>query len=111
MLQGLSFVIGITTVCVCDVRADIQVTPHICILWSADMAPSNIRARAMSITLSGLIAGLVQGRLFAGILATYTSWRDTYWFAVAIQAGESPAITQTIELMGSNARSTVVRIT
>ena len=43
----------------------------------------------MSITLSGLIAGMVQGRLFAGAFATYTSWRDTYWFAVAMQSGES----------------------
>jgi len=43
----------------------------------------------MSITLSGLIVGMVQGRLLAGIFATYTSWRDTYWFAVATQGGES----------------------
>jgi len=32
---------------------------------------------------------MVQGRLLAGIFATYTSWRDTYWFAVATQGGES----------------------
>lgn len=42
----------------------------------------------MSITLSGLIVGVVQGRLLAGIFATYTSWRDTYWLAVGIQGGE-----------------------
>lgn len=78
MLQGLTFMVGVTTV-----------TPQICIPWSADLAPSNIRARAMSITLSGLIVGVVQGRLLAGVFATYTTWRDTYWFAVAIQGGES----------------------
>jgi hypothetical protein len=42
----------------------------------------------MSITLSGLIVGVVQGRLLAGIFATYASWRDTYWFAVGIQGGK-----------------------
>jgi hypothetical protein len=42
----------------------------------------------MSITLSGLIVGLVQGRLLAGVFATYASWRDTYWYAVAIQGGK-----------------------
>jgi hypothetical protein len=42
----------------------------------------------MSITLSGLIVGVVQGRLLAGIFATYTSWRDTYWLAVGIQGGK-----------------------
>jgi hypothetical protein len=42
----------------------------------------------MSTTLSGLIVGVVQGRLLAGIFATYASWRDTYWFAVGIQGGE-----------------------
>jgi hypothetical protein len=41
----------------------------------------------MSITLSGLIVGVVQGRLLAGVFATYTSWRDTYWLAVGIQGG------------------------
>ena len=43
----------------------------------------------MSITLSGLIVGVVQGRLLAGVFATYTSWRDTYWLAVGIQGGMS----------------------
>lgn len=42
----------------------------------------------MSTTLSGLIVGVVQGRLLAGVFATYASWRDTYWFAVGIQGGE-----------------------
>jgi hypothetical protein len=45
----------------------------------------------MSTTLSGLIVGVVQGRLLAGIFATYASWRDTYWFAVGIQGGELPS--------------------
>lgn len=43
----------------------------------------------MSITLSGLIFGLVLGRVFAGLIATLGTWRDTYWMAVGLQGGES----------------------
>lgn len=50
----------------------------------------------MSITLSGLIVGVVQGRLLAGVFATYTSWRDTYWFAVAIQGSESRHLSRSL---------------
>jgi len=64
-----------------------QVTPQICIPWTADLAPSNRRARAMSITLSGLISGLVLGRVLAGIISNFASWRDTFWMAVGLQAG------------------------
>ncbi|KAK8869669.1 hypothetical protein IAR55_000237 [Kwoniella newhampshirensis] len=74
MLEGISFVVGMLTV-----------TPQICIPWTADLAPSARRARAMSITLSGLIFGLVMGRLFAGIISNFASWRDVYWLAVALQ--------------------------
>lgn len=45
----------------------------------------------MSTTLSGLIAGMVHGRLFGGIFGTFTLWRDSYWYAAAIQGGTSPA--------------------
>ncbi len=42
----------------------------------------------MSITLSGLIFGLVLGRVLAGIISNFASWRDTYWLAVGLQGGE-----------------------
>ncbi|WVQ78595.1 hypothetical protein IAT38_000681 [Cryptococcus sp. DSM 104549] len=74
MLSGLSFVVGFLTV-----------TPQIAIPWTADLAPSNRRATAMSVTLSGLIMGLVCGRVLAGIISNFASWRDTYWMAVGIQ--------------------------
>lgn len=94
MLEGISFVVGVLTVrpsscCSSPEAHTSQVSPQICIPWTADLAPSNIRAKSMSITLSGLITGLVLGRVLAGIFAQFTSWRDTYWFAVAIQGGES----------------------
>jgi predicted MFS family arabinose efflux permease len=43
----------------------------------------------MSITLSGLIFGLVLGRVLAGVMSNFASWRDTYWMAVGLQGGES----------------------
>lgn len=48
----------------------------------------------MSITMSGLIAGLCMGRVLAGVIAEKTSWRNTYWFAVGVQGGESYTTTQ-----------------
>ncbi|KAK4687476.1 hypothetical protein P7C73_g2642, partial [Tremellales sp. Uapishka_1] len=74
MLEGISFLVGFFTV-----------TPQICIPWTADLAPANIRAKAMSITLSGLIFGLVFGRVLAGIISNFASWRDAYWLAVGLQ--------------------------
>ncbi|EIW66281.1 hypothetical protein TREMEDRAFT_65551 [Tremella mesenterica DSM 1558] len=74
MLEGISFLVGI-----CSVSA------QVCIPWTADLAPANIRARSMSITLSGLISGLVIGRVLGGVFSTYASWRDTYWWAMALQ--------------------------
>ena len=62
-----------------DIDVHGRVTPQICIPWTADLAPSNRRARAMSITLSGLISGLVIGRVVAGVISNFASWRDTYW--------------------------------
>ncbi|OCF44150.1 membrane protein [Kwoniella heveanensis CBS 569] len=73
-LEGLSFITCLLTV-----------TPQIVIPWTADLAPSNKRASAMSITLSGLITGLVCGRVLAGILSNFASWRDAYWLAVGLQ--------------------------
>ncbi|ORX33411.1 major facilitator superfamily domain-containing protein [Kockovaella imperatae] len=74
MLEGLSFMVGMLTV-----------TPQLCIPWTADLAPSNRRARAMSITFSGLITGLVLGRVLAGVISDFASWRDVYWMAVGLQ--------------------------
>ena len=73
-LTAVSFIVGLATV-----------TPQIAIPWTADLAPANIRARSMSITISGLISGLVMGRLFGGVIANYANWRDTYWLAVGLQ--------------------------
>jgi predicted MFS family arabinose efflux permease len=66
-----------------------QVTPQMMIPWTADLAPANIRARSMSITLAGLILGLVMGRVLAGVVSNFSSWRNVYWMATGLQSGES----------------------
>ncbi|EAL22725.1 hypothetical protein CNBB1730 [Cryptococcus deneoformans B-3501A] len=73
MLSGLSFVVGFFTI-----------TPQIVIPWTADLAPLKRRATAMSVTLSGLIVGLVVGRTLAGIISL-AGWRYSYWMAVGLQ--------------------------
>ena len=95
MLEALGFVIGLFTVIhlasdqieLADDQGKLQVTPQICLPWTADLAPSDRRARAMSITLSGLVFGLVFGRVLAGVISNFASWRDTFWLAVGLQGG------------------------
>jgi predicted MFS family arabinose efflux permease len=54
---------------------------------SADLAPPERRASAMSITLSGLLLGMLCGRVLAGTVAEFAGWRNTYWMAVGLQCG------------------------
>ena len=82
-LAGVSYIVGLCTV-----------SPQIAIPWTADLAPANIRARSMSITLSGLISGLVLGRLLGGVIANYALWRYVYWTAVGLQGGKRISVPQ-----------------
>ena len=51
----------------------------------ADLAPANRRATALSIVVSGLLLGLLVARLLSGVVTEYTSWRNVYWLAFALQ--------------------------
>ncbi|GAA5822773.1 hypothetical protein JCM11251_004373 [Rhodosporidiobolus azoricus] len=63
-----------------------NVTPQILIPLAADLAPPARRASMTSIVLSGLIGGMVWGRLFAGLLSRFTgSPLHTYWLAAGSQ--------------------------
>lgn len=50
-----------------------------------DLAPPKRRATALSIVTSGLVLGLLLARLLAGIIASYSSWRNIYWLSLALQ--------------------------
>ncbi|BGO89458.1 hypothetical protein NBRC10512_006646 [Rhodotorula toruloides] len=73
--QGLTFVVGLFTVSV-----------QVFVPLTADLAPPEKRASSVSITLSGLIAGMVWGRLFGGVMARFTySPNHVFWLAAGTQ--------------------------
>lgn len=55
---------------------------------TADMAKPEKRAQAIAITLSGLTLGVLVARVLSGTITNYSSWRNVYWMAVGLQAGE-----------------------
>lgn len=72
--QILSFLVGFTTV-----------TPQVLIPLAADIAPPKRRASAISIVLCGSFLGNLLGRLIAGIVAEFASWRIIYYVAAGEQ--------------------------
>ncbi len=50
-----------------------------------DLAPAHRRGTALSIVVSGLLLGLLIARLLSGVVTEYTSWRNIYWLAFALQ--------------------------
>ncbi|MCJ1334650.1 hypothetical protein MMC10_011362 [Thelotrema lepadinum] len=71
---ALSFVASITTV-----------TPQLLLPLVGDMAPPHKRAHALSIVVSGLLAGMLIARLLSGIVTEYTTWRNVYWISFGMQ--------------------------
>ncbi|GAA6063247.1 hypothetical protein JCM10212_000349 [Sporobolomyces blumeae] len=73
--EAISFLQGIVTV-----------TPQVLNPLTADLAPAHRRTSALSITISGLIGGMVVGRIVAGVLTRFTSSpNNTFFFAAATQ--------------------------
>lgn len=70
----LSFLTALTTV-----------TPQLMLPLVGDLAPVHRRATALSIVTSGLLLGLLIARLLSGVVTEYTSWRNIYWLAFALQ--------------------------
>jgi predicted MFS family arabinose efflux permease len=50
-----------------------------------DIAPPHRRASSLAVIVSGLMLGMLVARLFSGIVANYTSWRNIYWFSFGVQ--------------------------
>jgi len=71
---AISFLTGITTV-----------TPQLMLPLVGDLAPPNKRAAALSIVSAGNLLGILIARLLSGIVANFTSWRNIYWIALALQ--------------------------
>jgi MFS family permease len=66
-------------------------TAQIMLPLTADTAQPEKRAQALAITLSGLTLGVLVARVLSGTITNYSSWRNVYWMAVGLQAGESVA--------------------
>ena len=50
-----------------------------------ELAPANKRPLALSIVVSGNLLGMVTARVLSGVVANYTSWRNIYLIALALQ--------------------------
>lgn len=74
VFSAISFITGVTTV-----------TPQLMLPLVGDLAPPNRRATALSIVSAGNLLGILIARLLSGIVAEYTSWRNIYWIAFALQ--------------------------
>jgi predicted MFS family arabinose efflux permease len=71
---AISFITAITTV-----------TPQIMLPLVGELAPPFRRAVSLSIVVSGNMLGIVIARILSGVVTTYTSWRNIYWIALALQ--------------------------
>lgn len=65
--------------------AFLTVTPQIMVPLTADLAPPEKRGKAISITISGLMLGVLVARVLSGIIAEFSSWRNVYWMSVGLQ--------------------------
>ncbi|ROT35615.1 membrane protein [Sodiomyces alkalinus F11] len=72
--SALSFICGATTV-----------TPQLMLPLVGDIAPPRRKGTALSIVVSGLMLGMLVARLLSGIVASFTDWRNIYWFSFGAQ--------------------------
>ncbi|KAI0688975.1 major facilitator superfamily domain-containing protein [Cytidiella melzeri] len=73
--EVVSFILGIVT-CVSQILAPL----------TADLAPSERRASALSVLTAGVLLGILWARVMAGLIAQFVSWRVVYYTAIGIQA-------------------------
>lgn len=73
--EVISFILGIVT-CVSQVLAPL----------TADLAPSERRASALSVLTAGVLLGILWARVMAGLIAQFVSWRVVYYTAIGMQA-------------------------
>ncbi|KAG9308521.1 major facilitator superfamily domain-containing protein [Chiua virens] len=62
-----------------------NVTPQILIPMVADLVEPRHRACAVSMLQSGIMLGILLGRVIAGIIGYYTTWRVVYYMAIGMQ--------------------------
>jgi predicted MFS family arabinose efflux permease len=50
-----------------------------------DLAPPHRRASSLAVVVSGLSLGVLVARILSGVMASYTHWRNIYWFGLGVQ--------------------------
>jgi predicted MFS family arabinose efflux permease len=75
VFEVVSFILGVFTC-----------TSQVLLPLTADLAPPERRASALSIVTSGVLLGILWARVMAGLIAQYVSWRLVYYTAIGIQA-------------------------
>jgi predicted MFS family arabinose efflux permease len=72
ILAAASFAIGVTTV-----------VPQLILPFAAGMSSPAVRGRVVGQVVSGLLLGILAGRVVAGAIAHYTGWRTVFAAAAA----------------------------
>lgn len=62
----------------------------------ADLGPPAERGRIMGTLLSGLMLGILCGRLFGGVITSALGWRAAYWIAAGLLAILLPLIARMV---------------
>ncbi|KIY71273.1 MFS general substrate transporter [Cylindrobasidium torrendii FP15055 ss-10] len=72
--EVLSYLVGVSAV-----------TAQVLMPLTADLAPPERRASAISLVLAGLLLGILLARVLAGVIGEFAGWRAVYYFALALQ--------------------------
>ncbi|KAI5481321.1 major facilitator superfamily protein [Pseudohyphozyma bogoriensis] len=72
--EALAFLVGLFTV-----------APQVMIPLAADLAPAHRRSSYLSVVVSGLLTGLLFGRVVSGIIARWSSFKNVFYMAAALQ--------------------------
>ncbi|KAJ6612379.1 major facilitator superfamily domain-containing protein [Mycena sp. CBHHK59/15] len=74
VFETLSFFVGVSSIITTIMQP-----------LTADLAPPERRATALSVVISGLLLGVLVARVLAGVLGQFSSWRTVYYFGIGVQ--------------------------